>query len=240
MYTDAPRGRPIIFPPHGHYHVPCCHTYRPQPIEHVRKLSYGSHTITPGGVPKYEHSPHRSRTTKLVSDSLRRAIHLDPSVPNSNLFLFSHHHDSNPCVHSLAATTTSAGGFIGDTITLHSISRKTLSHLRLLLLLRRVQESGGFLLARPHDSADPLTVARRRRPLQRPLIPNPRTFSSAREKGVIASTIRHHRASHTATRSANVTRPHFSVRSSDSPATYLGVNDWGRRESLCAIRDLTG
>ena len=29
-----------------------------------------------------------------------------------------------------------------------------------------------------------------------------------REKGVLASATRHHRASHTATRSANVTRPH--------------------------------
>ncbi|QCE03794.1 hypothetical protein DEO72_LG8g1821 [Vigna unguiculata] len=60
--------------------APCCHTYRPQPIEHVQKPCHGSHTVTPGGVPKYEHSPQCPRTTKLVSDSLRRAIHLDPSV----------------------------------------------------------------------------------------------------------------------------------------------------------------
>ncbi|QCD89693.1 hypothetical protein DEO72_LG4g639 [Vigna unguiculata] len=61
----------------GYLEVPCCHTYRPQPMEHVRKPYYGSHTVTPGGVPKYEHSPQRPRTTKLVSDSLRRVIHLD-------------------------------------------------------------------------------------------------------------------------------------------------------------------
>jgi len=29
--------------------MPCCHTYRLQPCN-------GSHTVTPGGVPKYEHS----------------------------------------------------------------------------------------------------------------------------------------------------------------------------------------
>ena len=34
----------------------------------------------PGGVPKYEHSSHRPKTTKLVSQLLRRAIYLDPSV----------------------------------------------------------------------------------------------------------------------------------------------------------------
>ncbi|QCD96751.1 hypothetical protein DEO72_LG6g1460 [Vigna unguiculata] len=100
MYTDAPTGRLVTFPPHGHHHVhrctywktrylpatwpppcipmhlvedslpslhmattikylkvSCCHTYRPQSIEHVRKPCYGSHIVTPGGVPKYEHSP---------------------------------------------------------------------------------------------------------------------------------------------------------------------------------------
>jgi len=34
----------------------------------------------PGGVPKYEHSSQRPKTTKLVSQLLRRAIYLDPSV----------------------------------------------------------------------------------------------------------------------------------------------------------------
>jgi len=60
--------------------VTCCHTYRPQPIEHVRKIMYGSYTVTPGRVPIYEHSPYHPKTTKLVSQQLRRAIYLDPSV----------------------------------------------------------------------------------------------------------------------------------------------------------------
>ncbi|QCD89166.1 hypothetical protein DEO72_LG4g105 [Vigna unguiculata] len=34
----------------------------------------------PGRVPIYEHSPYRPKTTKLVSQQLRRAIYLDPSV----------------------------------------------------------------------------------------------------------------------------------------------------------------
>ncbi|QCE10755.1 hypothetical protein DEO72_LG10g1987 [Vigna unguiculata] len=34
----------------------------------------------PGEVPKYEHCSHRPKTTKLVSQLLRRAIYLDPSV----------------------------------------------------------------------------------------------------------------------------------------------------------------
>jgi len=34
----------------------------------------------PGGVPRYEHSSQRPKTTKLVSQLLRRAIYLDPSV----------------------------------------------------------------------------------------------------------------------------------------------------------------
>jgi len=33
-----------------------------------------------GGVPKYEHSSQRPKTTKLVNYQLRRAIYLDPSV----------------------------------------------------------------------------------------------------------------------------------------------------------------
>ncbi|QCE00693.1 hypothetical protein DEO72_LG7g1983 [Vigna unguiculata] len=41
---------------------------------------YGSYTVTPGGVPKCEHSSQRPKTTKLVSQLLRRAIYLDPSV----------------------------------------------------------------------------------------------------------------------------------------------------------------
>ncbi|QCD99967.1 hypothetical protein DEO72_LG7g1254 [Vigna unguiculata] len=41
---------------------------------------YGSYTVTLGGVPKYEHSSQRPKTTKLVSYRLRRAIHMDPSV----------------------------------------------------------------------------------------------------------------------------------------------------------------
>ncbi|QCE03706.1 hypothetical protein DEO72_LG8g1731 [Vigna unguiculata] len=44
------------------------------------KHCYGSYTVTPGRVPKYEHSLHRSKTTKLVSQLLRRAIYLDQSV----------------------------------------------------------------------------------------------------------------------------------------------------------------
>ncbi|QCD90059.1 hypothetical protein DEO72_LG4g1011 [Vigna unguiculata] len=44
------------------------------------KLCYGSYTITPGGVPKYEHSSHRPKTTKLVSQLLKRTIYLEPSV----------------------------------------------------------------------------------------------------------------------------------------------------------------
>ncbi|QCD82448.1 hypothetical protein DEO72_LG2g2786 [Vigna unguiculata] len=69
MYTDAPSGRLVTFPPHGHHHVSYCHTYRPQPIEHVRKPCYRSHTVTPGGVPKYDHSlyprlPNSSATTE--------------------------------------------------------------------------------------------------------------------------------------------------------------------------------
>ncbi|QCD83631.1 hypothetical protein DEO72_LG2g3977 [Vigna unguiculata] len=58
----------------------CCHTYRPQPIEHVGNHCYGSYTVTPGGVPKCEHSSQRPKTTKLVNKLLRRAIYLDPSV----------------------------------------------------------------------------------------------------------------------------------------------------------------
>ncbi|QCD96254.1 hypothetical protein DEO72_LG6g956 [Vigna unguiculata] len=41
---------------------------------------YGSYTATPGRVPTYEQSPYRPKTTKLVSQQLRRAIYLDPSV----------------------------------------------------------------------------------------------------------------------------------------------------------------
>jgi len=44
------------------------------------KPCYGSYTVTPGGVPKYEYSSQRSKTTKLVSQLLRKAIYLDPSV----------------------------------------------------------------------------------------------------------------------------------------------------------------
>jgi len=44
------------------------------------KTCYGSYTATPGRVPIYEHSPYRPKTTKLVSQQLRRAIYLDPSV----------------------------------------------------------------------------------------------------------------------------------------------------------------
>ena len=44
------------------------------------KPFYGSYTIMPGRVPIYEHSPYRPKTTKLVSQQLRRAIYLDPSV----------------------------------------------------------------------------------------------------------------------------------------------------------------
>ena len=72
----------------------CCHTYRPQPIEHVRKPCYGSHTVMPGGVPKYEHSLQRPRTTKLVNDSLRRAFHLDPSVLATTSTLANPSHNS--------------------------------------------------------------------------------------------------------------------------------------------------
>jgi len=41
---------------------------------------YGSHIVTPSGVPKYEHSSQRPKTTKLVSQLLRKAIYLDPLV----------------------------------------------------------------------------------------------------------------------------------------------------------------
>jgi len=41
---------------------------------------YESYTVTLGGVPKYEHSSHRPKTTKLVNYLLRRVIHLDPSI----------------------------------------------------------------------------------------------------------------------------------------------------------------
>ncbi|QCE03853.1 hypothetical protein DEO72_LG8g1882 [Vigna unguiculata] len=44
------------------------------------KTCYGSYTVTPGRVSIYEHSPYRPKTTKLVSQQLRRAIYLDPSV----------------------------------------------------------------------------------------------------------------------------------------------------------------
>ena len=55
------------------------------PIGHNRwstcgKPCYGSYTVTPSGVLKYEHSSQRPKTTKLVSQLLRRAIYLDPSV----------------------------------------------------------------------------------------------------------------------------------------------------------------
>ncbi|QCE03502.1 hypothetical protein DEO72_LG8g1527 [Vigna unguiculata] len=106
MYIDAPNGSHVTFPPHDHHHsstspiryleAPCCHTYRPQPIEHVQKPCYGSHTVTPGGVPKYEHSLQRPRTTKLVSDSLRRAIHLDPSVLATTSTLHRHTRQPEP------------------------------------------------------------------------------------------------------------------------------------------------
>ncbi|QCD96886.1 hypothetical protein DEO72_LG6g1596 [Vigna unguiculata] len=41
---------------------------------------YGSYTVMSGGVPKYEHSSQRPKTTKLISQLLRRAIYLDPFV----------------------------------------------------------------------------------------------------------------------------------------------------------------
>ena len=45
--------------------MPCCHTYRPQSIEHVRKPCYGSHTITLGGVPRNVPGlPNSSATTE--------------------------------------------------------------------------------------------------------------------------------------------------------------------------------
>ncbi|QCE14576.1 hypothetical protein DEO72_LG11g1579 [Vigna unguiculata] len=44
------------------------------------KTCYGSYTATPGRVLIYEHSPYHPKTTKLVSQQLRRAIYLDPSV----------------------------------------------------------------------------------------------------------------------------------------------------------------
>jgi len=91
--------------------VPCCHTYRPQPIEHVRKPCYGSHTVTPGGVSKYEHSLQRPKTTKLISDSLRRAIHLDQSVLATTSTLHQHTRQPEPQlkvphVHPLSRATT--------------------------------------------------------------------------------------------------------------------------------------
>jgi len=49
----------------------------------ARNHCYESHTVTPGGVPKYKHSSQRPKTTKLVSQLLRRAIYLDPSVPTT-------------------------------------------------------------------------------------------------------------------------------------------------------------
>ncbi|QCD82969.1 hypothetical protein DEO72_LG2g3311 [Vigna unguiculata] len=41
---------------------------------------YRSYTVTPGGVSKCEHSSQRPKTTKLVSQLLRRAIYLDSSL----------------------------------------------------------------------------------------------------------------------------------------------------------------
>jgi len=100
--------------------VPCCHTYRPQPIEHMRKPCYGSHTVTAGGVPKYEHSPQRPRTTKLVSDSLRRAIHLDPSVLATTSTIHRHTRQPEPqlkvpSVHPLSRATTQEKSFRATT-----------------------------------------------------------------------------------------------------------------------------
>ncbi|QCD79673.1 hypothetical protein DEO72_LG1g3320 [Vigna unguiculata] len=66
------------------HHLPTSTTYtiitKLKQIGTCRKPCYGSYIVTPGGVPKYEHSSLRSKTTKLVSQLLRRAIYLDPSV----------------------------------------------------------------------------------------------------------------------------------------------------------------
>ncbi|QCE06747.1 hypothetical protein DEO72_LG9g1761 [Vigna unguiculata] len=126
MYDIASSSRNLVLLHHmattiEYLEAPCCHTYQPQLIEHVQKPCYGSHTVTPGGVPKYKHSLQRPRTTKLVSESLRRAIHLDPSVlattsiftpvtlanPSPNLKV--------PRVHPLSRATTQGQSFRATT-----------------------------------------------------------------------------------------------------------------------------
>ncbi|QCD89295.1 hypothetical protein DEO72_LG4g239 [Vigna unguiculata] len=60
-----------------------------------------------GGVPKYEHSSQRPKTTKLVSQLLRRVIFLDPSVLATTSTLANPSHNSRvPRVHSPSRATT--------------------------------------------------------------------------------------------------------------------------------------
>ena len=57
-----------------------CHTYRPQPIEHVQVPLLRIIHRNARWSSQCEHNSQCPKTTKLVSQPLRRAIYLDPSV----------------------------------------------------------------------------------------------------------------------------------------------------------------
>ncbi|QCD89526.1 hypothetical protein DEO72_LG4g472 [Vigna unguiculata] len=85
MYTDAPMEGSTSS---GKYlKVPCCHTYRPQPIEHVQKSCYGSHTVTLGqsiGPIRTGHNQH-THTGTLANPSHNSKFLVFIRYPESQL-----------------------------------------------------------------------------------------------------------------------------------------------------------
>jgi len=56
----------------------CCHTYKPQLVEHVRETCYGPHSVTPSGVPNTNIVRNVQRLPNS-STNIEEAHLLDPS-----------------------------------------------------------------------------------------------------------------------------------------------------------------
>ncbi|QCD94351.1 hypothetical protein DEO72_LG5g2434 [Vigna unguiculata] len=112
-----PRSAAKPYQIHLQHHLLPCTAYaiiakHKQIGAHAGNHCYGSYTVAPGGVPKFEHSSQRPKTTNLVSQLLRRAIYLDPSILATTSTLTPatlanpSHNSRDPRVHPPSQATT--------------------------------------------------------------------------------------------------------------------------------------